>query len=171
MTEETMPQNLPEMTELPPIGATLKAKRGRKANPKTGISGLESADGSPAKAEPVKAKPRIEQQCDEIKLGMSGLFGAVGSLVGNFDEFDGMALTTGVPPFCPGSAPFIDACVRAARQDAAMRGWLLSIVHVSAYSDIALYGAMMVVPIMMHHFPSLFSLPSLGGSNGVYPEN
>lgn len=158
MTEETTPRDLPETT-VPPIGATLEAKRkrGRKPNLKTGTGGSESAVGS-AKGEPVKAKPAIERQCEEIKIGLNGLFGGVAALVGNFDSYDGQILAVGSPPF-------VDACVRAARQDSAMRGWLLSVVHVSAYSDIALYGAMMLVPIMMHHFPGLFT--SLGTSNGV----
>lgn len=165
MTAETTPRELPE-TELPPIGATIaaKQKRGRKASLKTDISGLASESGSSASTT-VKAKPRIEQQCDEIKIGLNGLFGGVAALVGNFDSFDGQCLAVGSPPF-------VDACVRAARQDSTMRGWLLSIVHVSAYSDIALYGAMMLVPIAMHHFPSLFSLTSLGGSqDGEHSDN
>lgn len=91
------------------------------------------------------------------------MFKAVGGVIGYWDAFDG-AIISGENPMS--TMPlFVDAVCRAARTDAKLRNWLLTIVHVSAYSDIALYGAMMMIPILMHHGIIPASLFSSGLDN------
>jgi hypothetical protein len=139
---ETMSETTPEMMMTEPE----KRKRGRpsKTNGQSPDIGF-----SESSADKPKQTRGIERQITEIEIGLLGLFKASGGVVGYFDQFDG-AIISGESPLS--TMPlFVEAVCRAARTDGRLRGWLLSIVHVSAYSDIALYGAMMLVPILLHH--------------------
>jgi hypothetical protein len=142
---------LPPETIIPEMKAEEKKKRARK--PSTGFS------ESGASSEP-KGPRSVDRQVDEIRAGLSGIFGGMSKLVGNFDQFDAFCISTNSPGF-------VDAVCRAAKTDSRMRGWLLSMVHVSAYSDIALYASMMLVPILLHHFPNLLSFGGANDDNNV----
>jgi len=128
--------------------ATEAPKRGR---PRKNLNGLSPDIGyseSSTGASPKQA-PRLEQRIKEIEIGLLALFKGAGTLIGYWDAFDG-GIISGDNPMS--TMPlFVDAVCRAARTDAKLRGWLLTVVHVSAYSDIAMFGAMMLLPILMHH--------------------
>jgi hypothetical protein len=152
MTQELPPTTLPTAEE----PTTQKRARGR---PKVGIGSSENGTGSNPSVTPQRGKASVERQIDEIEAGLGGLFGAMSELIGNFDQFDKMIIQMQSPPF-------VAAVCRAAKTDSRLRGWLLSVVHVSAYSDIALYASMMIVPIVLHHFPGLLTSMPIGNSNG-----
>ena len=112
--------------------------------PSPDIGSLGSSAG-----EAPKQAPRLEQRIKEIEIGLISLFKGAGTVVGYWDAFDG-SIISGDHPIS--TMPlFVEAVCRAARTDAKLRGWLLTVVHVSAYSDIALYAGMMLLPILLHH--------------------
>jgi len=141
-----MTEPMTMLAEMEP--AIEKPKRGRPPKnqngqvPDTGYSG---GSGS----ETPRQGPRLEQRIKEIEIGLIALFKGAGTLIGYWDQFDG-SIISGDNPMS--TMPlFVEAVCRAARTDAKLRGWLLTVVHVSAYSDIAMFGAMMLMPILLHH--------------------
>jgi len=143
MTEQTMETMLDPM-----LTVENPRRRGRPPKNLNGQSPDTGSSESAGSSAPRQA-PRLEQRIKEIEIGLLSLFKGAGTLIGYWDQFDG-AIISGENPMS--TMPlFVDAVCRAARTDAKLRNWLLTIVHVSAYSDIALYGAMMMVPILLHH--------------------
>lgn len=150
---EEVPKNLQE--------AIAEEPKRRKGRPRR-ISGSESStDEAPAPA-------REGRQIKEIRVGLTALFEGAGKMVGYFDQFDGMIISGGSPAL-------VDALCRASQQNAALRAYLASLVHVSAWGDVTMAAAFIIIPILAHHNLLPFSLdifavaePSIpvGNNNG-----
>lgn len=154
---ETMMDLMTEPNEKPKRGRPKKNQNGQAPD----IGSSESFGSAP------KQGPRLEQRIKEIELGLLALFKGAGTLIGYWDQFDG-SIISGDNPMS--TMPlFVDAICRAARTDAKLRGWLLTIVHVSAYSDIAMFAAMMLMPILLHHniIPASFFTSGLDNDNSA----
>lgn len=85
---------------------------------------------------------------------------AAGTGVGFFNQFDGHVIQGGAQAMA-------DAFSNACRQNASLRGYMVSFVHASAYGEIAMAAAMIALPIMMNH--GLLPIKPFGGE--TYREN
>ena len=127
-------------------------KRGR---PKR-IGGSENAGSDEAPA----STGRETKQIKEIRVGLTALLMGSGKLISNFNQFDGFVIQAGSPAL-------VDAFCRAAQQNAWLRGYLLSLVHVSAWGDITMAAAMIAIPILANHNMLPFSMDFLASSMAV----
>lgn len=115
-----------------------KKKKGRPKH----IGSSENVSSTPDVAP--KLPRGVEKQISEIRLGLTGLLEGSGRLVSQFNAFDGAVILGG-------SSALVDAICRAAAQNAPLRHYLTTLVHASAWGDICMASAMIILPILANH--------------------
>lgn len=139
---EEMGDQIPENLSL---DETTEPKKKRGRPKRIGGSENDGSDEAPV------STGRETKQIKEIRVGLTAILIGSGKLVYNFNQFDGSVIQAGSPAL-------VDAFCRAAQQNAWLRGYLLSLVHVSAWGDITMAAALIVIPILANHNMLPFSL-------------
>lgn len=132
------------------------------------IGSLDAAPSSDKKPRGRKAGSSLEKELAEIEAGLDGLFKSCSDLValsyfiGNEHAGDDSSDVWENQLDGDEKHKLTQAFVRAARQNSNMRKALLSLVHVSAWGDIAIALMAMVSPIFMRHMG--FGIPNMNGA-------